>query len=118
MSDLHRRGLAQRAHQRALSEFDLECVVLARLWPWRKRRRPPLSTSLSSSGLAAAALLPPRVARHGTVATPPSAMRASRDRAVVEIERDRGRRQRELVGFAVADLQIERAAGPTASPGC
>ena len=38
------------------------------------------------------------------------------DRAAVEVERDRGGRQRELVGFAVADFQVTASGGRTASP--
>ena len=44
--------------------------------------------------------------RHGLCATPPSARRASFDRASVKLQRGRDGYQRECIGEAVADLQI------------
>ena len=52
--------------------------------------------------------------RHGGDAAERDARVAHR--AAVEVERDRGGGQREFVGLAVADLEIERAARPTAPP--
>ena len=99
---------AARASMHALAELDLEGVVLVGLAPAKaaSARGLPGASSIglpSSSGFRLAA-------RHGTVATPPSAMRASAHRAAVEIERDRRGGQRELIRLAVADLEIERAA--------
>ena len=82
--------------------------------PWRRRtpHRPPPTPVALIDRRCRAATPPPRCARHGTVATPPSAMRALRTSCRLVIERDRGRGQRELVGLAIAHLQVERPPRP------
>ena len=76
------------------------------------RGAPPRPRNARGSGRRAAQDRPrPRAARHGIVPTPPSAEPRVHDRAVVDQQRRRGRGQRELVGGAVADLQV---AGPRA----
>src|SRR5581483_603319 len=104
MSDLHGRGLAQRADQGAFAELDLEGVVGA----WRRIGEGEISCAVERLVVERDAFEPlfrgARTPRHGGDA-------AERDtrlthRVAVHLESDRGGGQRELVGFAIADFEI------------
>ena len=73
-----------------------------------ERRLGRAAESCRRPGARPASIASAARARHGFAATPPSASRASRDRAVLDPQRSRGRHDGEGVGGALADLQIAR----------
>ena len=103
-------GERQRPHDDPARELDLEAVVAGRASPARAppRRRdgtarhPPVRRPGSASASRA---------RHGFMATPPSARRASRNRITLEAQRGRGRYDRKSVGGAFANLQVTGMGG-------
>src|ERR1700683_5138243 len=111
ISNLHRGGLLERARNDSVAKPDLEFVVLAAGGPLKGRvgglRCERIIEFLALErglGLARA----PRNGGHAAECYPGVA-----DRAVPNVERDSGRRQREFVGLAVTHLEVGRAR-PTA----
>src|SRR5205085_4341859 len=98
MSQLHGRGLEQRAHQRTLAETYLEQVVLLRVGIRKRHIRSgfgrllvhPLSFQGALGGFGA-----PRHRRHPSQSDP----RFPYDAVLPEIEGDCRRREREFVGL-------------------
>ena len=111
--------LAEDRDDRALRQLDLERVVAQTAGPRRARPRRRDGTA-SSAALAAQERLRPRSARHGLCATPPSASRTSRDRAVRRPRappRPRPARRRSSPGRAPCDRSsAARAAAAAARP--
>src|ERR1700729_3464588 len=107
ISNLHRGGLLKRARNDSLAERDLEGVVFAANGALERRFSDLRCESVAEllaleQGLGLAR--PPRNGGYTAKCDPGVA-----DRAVLNVECNRGRRQREFVGLAVAHLEIGRA---------
>src|SRR4030081_32034 len=106
MSNLHCRCLVERAYQRALAQFYLECIVF-------------VSVSVCKRGISCGALAPcaqdlalqhrlsgGRAPRDGGNATERQSDIA--DLVLFKIKRHDGGRERKFIGFPIANLEENR----------
>ena len=102
--------MGKSAHQGALAELDLERVVRLRMGVGECSLGGGLRALRVDSFAVEGRLglfCPPRNGRHAAESNT-----CLLDRAVLQIEGDGGGGECELIGLAIADLQIERAARP------
>src|SRR5690242_7912040 len=107
ISDLHHCGALQRMRDHALAEIDLEGIVLA-----RRRALESRFGNASRQRIVELLALQQRLSFAGT----PWHSRDAAERhtrvthiAILDIECDRRRCERELIGLAVSGLEIDRA---------